>query len=177
MPAIGRLLLAALLTAMSGFPARAGDIEESFHDAIPDRSEVVTFLRLRFDESSKAREIDKRNLNWYVAETDGPSVRVKAPFYGDCPDGEQPFVYRPWLPPPATAGSANNLEPGYCLQKSKTLVFVLLFEKPVSFGNIRLFAHGEKLPEWSGQLLSNRLAVVSIRAGLKNIDLEITVVN
>ena len=35
----------------------------------------------------------------------------------------------------------------------------------------------QKLPEWDGQLLSNQLAVVSIRAGLKNVDLEITVVN
>jgi len=177
MLAIGCLLLAAFLTATTGSPARAKNAEKSFHEAILDRSEVATFLRLRFDDSGKAQEIDKRNLNWYVAETDGPSVRVKAPFYGDCPDGEQPFVYRPWLPPPATAGSANNLEPGYCLQKSKTLVLVLLFEKPISSGNIRLFARGEKLPEWSGQLLSNQLAVIYIRAGLKNVDLEITVVN
>src|SRR3984885_14219082 len=175
MLAIGCLLLAAFLTATTGSPARAKNAEKSFHEAILDRSEVATFLRLRFDDSGKAQEIDKRNLNWYVA--DGPSVRVKAPFYGDCPDGEQPFVYRPWLPPPATAGSANNLEPGYCLQRSTTLVFVLLFEKPGSFGNIRLFTQGEKLPEWSGRLLSNQVAVISIRAGLKDVDLEITVVN
>jgi len=177
MLAIGCLLLAAFLTVTTGSPARAKNAEKSFHEAILDHSEIATFLWLRFDDSGKAQEIDKRNLNWYVTETDGPSVRVKAPFYGDCPDGEQPFVYRPWLPPPATAGSANNLEPGYCLQRSTTLVLVLLFEKPVSFGNIRLSARGEKLPEWSGQLLSNQLAVISIRAGLKNVDLEITVVN
>jgi hypothetical protein len=177
MSAIGCLLLAALLTAISGFSVRAKDAEKSFHEAISDHSNVATFLQLRFDDSGKAQEIDKRNLNWYVTETDGPSVRVKAPFYGDCPDGEQPFVYRPWLPPPVTAGSANNLEPGYCLQKSTTLVFVLLFERPISLGNIRLSARGEKLPEWSGQLLSNQLAVISVRAGLKNVDLEITVVN
>jgi hypothetical protein len=177
MPAIGCLLLVAFLTAMSGFPVRAKDAEKSFHDAISDHSEVVTFLRLRFDEDGKAQETDKQNLNWYLAETEGPSIRVKAPFYGDCPDGEQPFVYRPWLPPPAIAGSANNLEPGYCLQKSTTLVFVLLFEKPISLGNVRLSARGEKLPEWSGQLLSSQLAVISIRAGLKSVDLEISVVN
>jgi hypothetical protein len=177
MPAIGCLLLAAFLTAMSGFDVRAKDAEKSFRVAISDRSEVATFLRLRFDESGKAQELDKRNLNWYVAETDGPSVRVKAPFYGDCPDGEQPFVYRPWLPPPATAGSANNLEPGYCWQKSKTLIFVLLFEEPIALGNIRLSVQGERLPEWSGQLLGSQLAVISIRAGLKNVDLEIAVVN
>ena len=177
MLAIGCLLLAAFLTVTTGSPARAKNAEKSFHEAISDHSEVAAFLRLRFDDSGKAQEIDKRNLNWYVAETDGPSVRVKAPFYGDCPDGEQPFVYRPWLPPPATAGSANNLDPGYCWQKSKTLVFVLLFEKPGSFGNIRLFTQGEKLPEWSGQLLSNRLAVIFVHGGFKNIDLEITLVN
>jgi hypothetical protein len=177
MLAIGCLLLAAFLTVTTGSPAREKKPEKSVHEAISEHSEVAAFLRLRFDDSGKAHEVDKRNLNWYAAETDGPSVRVKAPFYGDCPDGEQPFVYRPWLPPPATAGSANNLEPGYCLQKSTTLVFVLLFEKPISFGNIRLFAQGEKLPEWSGQLLSNQVAVISIHAGLKSVDLEITVVN
>ena len=177
MQAIGSLLLAAVLIATVGSPARSQNAEKSFHASILEHSEVATFLRLRFDDSGKAQEIDKRNLNWYVADTEGPSVRVKAPFYGDCPDGEQPFVYRPWLPPSATAGSANNIEPGYCLQKSKTLIFVLLFEKPISAGNIRLFAQGQKLPEWDSQLLSNHLAVVSIRAGLKDVDLEITVVN
>jgi hypothetical protein len=177
MLAIGWLLLAAFLIVTTGSHTRAKNAEKSLHEAILDHGEVATFLRLRFDDRGKAQEIDKQNLNWYVAEADGPSVRVKAPFYGDCPDGEQPFVYRPWLPPPATAGSANNLEPGYCLQKSTTLIFVLLFEKQISFGNIRLFAQGEKLPEWSGRLLSNQVAVISIRAGLKDVDLEITVVN
>jgi hypothetical protein len=177
MGAIGCLLLTVLLIAMVGSPARAQNAGNLFHQGILEHGEVATFLHLRFDDGGNAQEIDRRNLNWYVAETDGPSVRVNAPFYGDCPDGEQPFVYRPWLPPPATPGSANNLEPGYCLQKSKTLIFVLLLEKPISSGNIRVSARGEKVPEWSGRLLSNQLVVVSIRAGLKNVDLEIMVMN
>jgi hypothetical protein len=53
----------------------------------------------------------------------------------------------------------------------------LLFEEPIALGNIRLSVQGERLPEWSGQLLGSQLAVISIRAGLKNVDLEIAVVN
>jgi hypothetical protein len=138
---------------------------------------VATSLRLRFDENGKPQETDRKNLNWYLLETEGPSVRVKAPFYGDCADGEPPFVYRPWVPPPATVGSANDIEPGYCLQKSKSLVLVLHFDKPVPAGKVSLRAPGTKLPEWEGRLLNSELAVISIHAGLKNVDLEISLVD
>jgi hypothetical protein len=177
MQAIVSFLLAAVLIAMTGSSGRSQNAEKSFRQSALELSKVAAFLRLRFNDSGKAQELDKQNLNWYVAETEGPSVRVKAPFYGDCPNGEQPFVYRPWLPPSATVGAANNIEPGYCLQKSKTLVFVLLFEKPISAGKIRLSAHEQKVTEWDGELLSNQLAVVSIHGGLKNVDLEIAVMN
>jgi len=100
-------------------------------------------------------------------------VRVKAPFYGDCADGEPPFIYRPWVPPSATLGSANNIEPGYCLQKSRNLILVLVFEQPVSLGRLSLRVEGAGVPEWDGQLLNERLAVISLHAGLKNVGLEI----
>jgi len=154
------------------FPCK--DASETASEQSSKPGQIATSLRLRFDESGKAHEIDSKNLNWYVVETEGPGIRVNAPFYGDCPDGEQPFVYRPWLPPPANAGSANNLEPGYCLQKSKNLVFVLSFERPIWSGRIKLSAHGTRIPQWDGQLLSKQLAVISIRAGLKDAELEIT---
>jgi hypothetical protein len=171
------LLLATYLTVAIGSPARAQIAEKLPDDQGLKGTEIVTLLRLRFDESGKVQETDRQNLSWYVVETDGPGVPVKAPFYGDCPDGEPPFVYRPWLPPPATSGSANDIEPGYCLQKSKTLIFILLFERPISFGKIRLLAKGMRLPEWDGKLLSKQLAVISIHAGLKNVDVEISLVN
>ena len=140
-------------------------------------AELATSLRLRFDENGKAEEIDRQNLNWYVAETDGPSIPVKAPFYGDCANGEQPFVYKPRLPPPANARSANYFDTGYCLEKSKNLIFVLSFEKPMSFKKIWIVAKGARAPHWDGRLLSDKLAVISIRAGLKNADLEISLVH
>jgi hypothetical protein len=177
MRAYGSLLLAIYLAVAIGSPGRAQIAEKLPDDQGLKGAEIATLLRLRFDERGKVQEMDRQNLSWYVMETEGPGVPVKAPFYGDCPDGEPPFVYRPWLPPPATSGSANDIEPGFCLQKSKTLIFVLLFEKPISFGKIRLLAKGMKLPEWDGKLLSKQLAVISIRAGLKNADLEISLVN
>ena len=172
MRSFAAVVLTALLSIVIAAPAAFGQRGGS-----GEAARVETSLRLRFDEDGKAQEIDRRNLNWYAVETDGPSVRVKAPFYGDCPDGEQPFVYKPWLPPPATVGSANDIEPGYCLQKSKSLILILLFEKPVSFSAISLRAQGSRLPEWDGQLLNPQLAVVSIHAGLKNVDLEISLAN
>lgn len=175
MRAFGLLAVASCLTLTIYSPARAqsaSSLEQSLKGI-----EIATSLRLRFDESGKPKEIDRQNLSWYVAETDGPSVPVNAPFYGDCPNGEQPFVYKPWLPPPATSGTENGIEPGYCLQKSKNLIFVLLFEKPISFRKITLFAKGMRLPEWDGKVLSAQLAVISIRAGMKNADLEIRLTN
>jgi hypothetical protein len=169
MRAFAALLLAALFSLTnSASPASAQTGGEKKSAA------VATSLRLRFDENGKAQEIERQNLNWYAVETDGPSVRVKAPFYGDCADGEPPFVYRPWVPPPATVGSANDIEPGYCLQKSKSLVLVLLLERPISSGKINLVAPGVRLPEWDGRLLTEQLAVISLHAGLKNVDLEIS---
>src|ERR1700748_3649589 len=101
MQAIVSFLLAAVLIALTGSSGRSQNAEKSFRQSDLELSKVAAFLRLRFNDSGKAQELDKQNLNWYVAETEGPSVRVKAPFYGDCPNGEQPFVYRPWLPPSA----------------------------------------------------------------------------
>jgi hypothetical protein len=177
MRGFGCLLLATCLTVAIGSPGHAQNAEKLPDDQGLKGTEIATSLRLRFDESGKVQEMERQNLSWYVVETDGPGVPVKAPFYGDCADGEPPFVYKPWLPPPATSGSANDIEPGYCLQKSKTLIFVLLFDKPISFGKIRLLAKGMRLPEWDGKLLNKQLAVITIRAGLKNADLEISLVN
>jgi hypothetical protein len=177
MQALCSLLLAACLAVSIGSSGRAQIAEKLPDDQGLNGTKIVTSLQLRFDERGKPLEMDKQNVTWYVMETDGPGVPVKAPFYGDCADGEPPFVYRPWMPPPATSGSANDIEPGYCLQKSKTLIFVLLFDRPISFGKIRLLAKGMKLPDWDGKLLSKQLAVISIRAGLKNADLEISLVN
>ena len=140
-------------------------------------AEIATSLRLQFDASGKAIEIDRKNLTWRVLETNGPGVPVKAPMYGDCADGEPPFVYKPWLPPLITAGSSNLFDPGYCLEKSKNFVFVLVFEKPISFKKIRLNAQGARLPEWDNKVITDQLAVFSIRGGLKNLVLEITMVN
>ena len=140
-------------------------------------AEIATSLRLQFDASGKAIEIDRKNLTWRVLETDGPGVPVKAPMYGDCADGEPPFVYKPWLPPLITAGSSNLFDPGYCLEKSKNFVFVLVFEKPISFKKIKLNAQGARLPEWDNKVITDQLAVFSIRGGLKNVALEITMVN
>jgi hypothetical protein len=172
MRAFAALGLAALLSIANGPPAASAQVGGSAKPA-----EAAMSLRLRFDENGKLQEIDRKNLNWYAVETEGPSVRVKAPFYGDCADGEPPFVYKPWVPPRATVGSANDIEPGYCLQKSKSLILVLLLEKPVPSGKISLLAQGARLPEWEGQLLNAQLAVISIHAGLKNADLEISLVN
>jgi hypothetical protein len=177
MRAFRSLLLAVGLTVAIGSLGRAQSAEKLPDDQGSEGAEIATSLRLRFDERGKPLEMDKQNLTWYVVETDGPGVPVKAPFYGDCPDGEPPFVYKPRLPPPANSGSANEIEPGYCLQKSKTLIFVLLLEKPISFGKIRLLAKGMRLPEWEGKLLNKQLAVISIRAGLKNADLDISLAN
>jgi hypothetical protein len=172
MRAFAVLLLVTLFNFTNGMPIASA---QSGVSGTP--VEVTTSLRLRFDENGNPQEIDRRNLNWYAMETEGPSVRVKAPFYGDCADGEPPFVYKPWVPPRATVGSANDIEPGYCLQKSKSLILVLVFEKPTSSGKISLVAQGARLPEWEGQLLSAQLAVISIHAGLKNADLEISLAN
>jgi hypothetical protein len=169
MRAFAAFLLAAILSGTSGAPTASAQSDGSGKPA-----GVATSLRLRFDEGGKAHEVDRRNLNWYAVETDGPSVPIKAPFYGDCADGERPFVYKPRVPAPATVGSANDIEPGYCLQKSKNLVLVLVFEKPIPSAKISLLARGSRFSDWDGQLLNDRLAVISLHAGLKNLDLEIS---
>jgi hypothetical protein len=171
MRAFAALMFAAFLNIANAAPTASAESGGG------KPGEVATSLRLRFDENGKPQEINRENLNWYAVETDGPSVRVKAPFYGDCADGESPFVYRPWVPPPASVGSANDIEPGYCLQKSKNLILVLVFEKPIASGKISLLAPGARLPEWDGRLLTGQLAVISLHAGLKNVDLEISLVD
>jgi hypothetical protein len=140
-------------------------------------AEIATSLRLQFDASGKALEIDRNNLTWRVLEIDGAGVPVKAPMYGDCADGEPPFIYKPWLPPLMTADSSNLFDPGYCLEKSKNLVFVLVFEKPVSFKKINLNAQSARLPELDNKVITDQLAVFSIRGRLKNVVLEITMMN
>jgi hypothetical protein len=153
-------------------PATAADSAKTTPTPATEPAEIPTFLRLQFDAEGKAQEIDKKNLTWRAINPIESQLVAAPTFFGSCPDNTQPYVQRPQLG--VTIGSAD---PGYCLQKTKTWVFTLSFDAPISYKKLRLNSHGAALPEWDNTQTTSQFSIVTVHGELKNMVLDVTLVN
>jgi hypothetical protein len=137
----------------------------------PAAAEISTTIRLQFSAEGKAEEIEKKNITgWRVIALDGPGTLVSAPLFLNCSDGSQPFGKTSGLSTIVPSG-------GYCLEKTRTSLIVLTFDKPILFKKLKLNAHGASLRDWDNDATESTFAVILVHGELKNLVLDITLVN
>lgn len=136
-------------------------------------SEIPTFLHLAFNADGKAEEIAKKNLEWTAINPE-ETLLPQANFgigSGVCKDGKGPYAAQ------TPFGSPKSLDPGFCIETVKSWIFFLTFEQPISYRKIQLKGHGANLPEWHNTKTTNNFSILTIHGELKNILLDVDLVN
>jgi hypothetical protein len=135
----------------------------------PTAQPISTMLRLQFNAAGAAQEIEAKNLKWHVINPEETRL-APAPLLALCPNGDT-YVRKP------TTGLTSVLDPAFCFQKIKTWIFLLSFEKPITYKKISANAHGATLPDWDNKGMTENSATVWFHGELKNLVLTIEAVD
>jgi hypothetical protein len=141
--------------------------------ATPSAQPIPTSLRLQFNASGAAQEIDAKNIKWRALNPEETRL-VAAPLLSLCLGGES-YVRKPGGGLITTAPSL--IDPTFCLEKFKSWIFLLSFEKPITYKKIKANAYGATLPDWDNKGMTENSAVVWFHGELKNLVLTIEAVD
>jgi hypothetical protein len=127
---------------------------------------LPTNLKLQFDAEGGATEIEANNVKWKTANLEtitNFNVTGVAPI---CPLNSQQL----------TASGLLGTSTITCSKISKQWLFILSFEKPIKQKKVRLKTFGAQIPDWENEGTTANSSVVWVKGELKNLVLDIELV-
>lgn len=133
---------------------------------------VATELRVSINAAGEVEEVSKKNVSLWRFKNPEILTFSKAPSFLLCADGANGYTPRG----PLGVTLPTYTQEVFCLQKVKSWVFVIVFDKAISQRKVMLRGPAA-LPNWDNTFSSATVSVVSVHGELSNTLLTISVVD